>query len=293
MKKFFKAAIIALVFTTTFAAAELRAQDDSKGLGLTVGLDYVSNYMNRGQYGFFAIDSIGGFVFPYASFDVFGTGLTLEVRGEVSETWFVGSDEEDNDSASYAQDLHSVDFHAGYTYNIDEIVTLNAGAWYYRYKTMQNEGISYNFSYFDFYLSAAIDALPLTPTLAITYSHFTDSAAYRSDYIDEDTGERIKGDGKSGDFYFQLGIGHSFELADATYLDFGAVAGYYYKRAIEPKSPDISDIDLSAGLSTTSGIVTFTGSFHYVIVPGTQFKTYDDNKDIHRFYARFGASVSI
>lgn len=312
MKKFFKATFITAACVILVSAAELRAKKDP-GLGLTVGLDYVSNYMTRGEFGFNYYDSgpIGGFFFPFVSFDVFDTGLRLEVRGEVSETWIGGSGEEDNESANYAQHLHSIDFNVNYTYSIDNIITFDAGVWYYRYKTWTlDDGPHDNFSYFDFYLSAAIDTLPLTPTFSITYSHFTDKRMYRGDFVYYNplTGQTTPGDGKNGDWYFQLGIEHSFELANATFLDLNAVAGYYYKRAIVPKSPDISDIDLSAGISTTKGIVAFTGSFHYVIVPGTQFKSYtlegtDDPitmtrvyplvKDIHRFYARFGASVSL
>lgn len=300
MKKIFKTAIIAISLITAFAATELRAQDDSN-IGLTVGLDYVSNYTTRGEQGFGLFwKPIGGFFFPYASFDVFGSGLSVTVRGEITEAYIGSSSEEREFAREYGtKHLNCIDFNVDYMYSIEDVVTFDIGSWYYRYRTVPNSFGYYqglNFSYFDFYLSAAIDALPLTPTLTVTYSHFTDSAAYRNDYIDENSGDTIRGDGENGDWYFQLGLGHSFELANATYLDLGAVAGYYYKRAMVPKSPDISDIDLSAGISTTKSIVTFTSSFHYIIVPGTQFKYRPDadrTKDVHRFYAKFGASMSI
>lgn len=289
MKKIFTLVFTAAVFMITFAAAELEAQDSD--LGLTVGLDYVSNYMSRGEYVFGNPYAKGGYFFPYASFDVFNTGLTLQIRGEIGEAWIGGSSEE-KELSKNMEEMHSLDFNADFVYSVKEIITFDVGAWYYRHK----QGGLANHSYFDFYVSAALDAVPLTPTVSLTYSYFVEAAAYRGDSIgDSDT--VVRGDGKNEDFYLQFGLGHGFELTTATYLDLAAVVGFSRNRAIQRKSDDISDIDLSAGISTTKGIVTLMSAFHYVIIPGTQFKYYeiDDEKikDIHRFYVKFGASVSI
>lgn len=295
MKKTATTALIIITFIAVFATVELRPQSASNSrLGLTFGLDYISNYMTRGQYGFGASDEIrGGYFFPSVSFDVFGSGLSLEVRGEVHESGIGGSDE-DKAYKTFAKYLNCVDFNVNYAHGIENIITFDFGVWYYRYRNIPITDMKLNYSYFDFYLSAVIKTLPLRPKLAATYSHFQYEETYRGGK---------SGNGKNGDFYFQFDLGHSFELAASTHLDISVITGFYHKRAMGAKSPDISDIDISAGISTTRGIVTLAGSFHYIIVPGTQFKYLQEYssamdefvfvKDIHRFYARFGASVSI
>lgn len=295
MKRIFKSVFIAIFFTAVFAASNLNAQNQNSGIGLKIGLDYISNYMTRGEYVFGNTEAQGGYFFPSAFFDVFGTGLTLGIRGEIHEAW-IGGRSEEKEFAGQIRQLHSVDFNADYVYSIKEIVTFDLGGWYYRYKT-PTSFYGEKYSYFDFYISAALDAVPLTPTVALTYSHYTNKAFYRG-FRDDGSGNRVPADGKNGDWYLQLGIEHSFELATATYFDLEGTVGFSRNNAIQPKSDDISDIDLSAGISTTQGIVTLMSAFHYVIVPGTQLKYYEKEngekiKDIHRFYARFGVSVSI
>ena len=289
MKNINKLFYTILACTIIFSASNLKAQDtqDSK-IGLTVGLDYISNYIYRSQYYYFGNQLNGGMFAPYASYDVFDTGLSMGIKGEVNESWIWNNNDELQNMGM--ENWNSLNFNINYMYHLKEAVIFNLGSWYGRYKTLQQSSYSRNISYFDFYFSAAIDALPLTPMLAVTYTYLTDK-----DYAHGNSGNY-----KNGDFYVQLGISHSFELDDETYLDLDAVVGWYDKNAFDgresfgrTKSADISDIDLSAGLTTTYNMLTFSSSFHYVIVPGTQYKYFVDSKDIHKFYAKFGVSCSI
>ena len=175
------------------------------------------------------------------------------------------------------------------------------GAWYYRqHKVKESNGNTFDPSYLEIYFSAVAYAFSLNPMFAFFYSYYKDK-----DYV---RGDKGTGDGKNGDFYFQFGISHSFRIIDKTYLDLDATAGFLdqnrYVMLLETtKSADICDIDLSAGFTTTAGILTLSSSFHYVLVPGTQYKydfVYSTDKgrwvydtDIHRFYAKFGVSCSI
>ena len=290
MKSIYKLTSAILAFTMVFVTSILKAQDSqNEKIGLTVGLDYVSNYIYRGTYYYLGDITNGGLFSPYVSYNLFNTGLTASVKGEIVETWIWG----EKDEQTYASRLNSIDFNINYMYNLKDSVTFNLGSWYYRLKTIQDVP-SYNPSFFDLYFSATIDAFPLTPMLAITYSYFTD----------KDYACGPNGNFKNGDFYIQLGISHSFELDDETYFDLAAIAGWYDKNAYDFRvvkanknnSADISDIDLSAGLTTIVGTLTLSTSFHYVIIPGTQYKEtrYEGGCiDRHKFYAKFGVSCSI
>ena len=293
MKSICKLTLAALTFTMIFTA-KLNAQsnEDSK-IGLTVGLDYVSNYLYRGQYYFYGNLRNGGMFTPYAFYDIFNTGLTVGTKGEVIESWVYGNKDESKD-VERADWYNSIDFNIDYRYSFKKIITFNIGGWYYLYKTIHYSSESFNPSSLDFYLSAIIDALPLNPMFAITYSHYMDENYYRN-----------KGTGKNGDIYVQLGIGHSFKIFESTYLDLDAIAGFLDRNASDRRmmerpdrigSTDISDIDFSTGLTTTAGLLTLSASFHYIITPGTQYKFEESNninKEIHKFYAKFGVACSI
>ena len=286
MKNIIKFTLAATILTVVFTATELRAKDSD--MGLTFGLDYVSNYIDRGEY-YNDNEGTGGFIFPYINYNVFNTGFSAGIRAEISETWFGGSNENRDEGFGIAN-YNSIDINLNYTNGIENIFSFDVGFWYYRYQTMKlfdyytMEYWSFNISYFDIYLSIAAEAIIFTPTITVTYSYYTDKNHFRGFYDD----------GKNEDIYVQLGFSHNFELIDSTYLDISAIAGWRHLKAGTPKSDDISDIDLSAGISTTSGILTFSTAFHYIIVPGKQYK-YADNfvTDINKFFAQFGVACSI
>lgn len=239
------------------SAAAVMAEED-KGIGLTVDMSYTSDYLWRGTDWY----SGDGAFFPALSYDVMGSGLTVSVAAELSEDYIF-------DGTDTSKDLQATDFGLDYSYSIGESVTLSAGIWYFLLWDT-------DLSFITFTGSVALDFLPLTPT--ITYNH---------DYY---TGTE---DGK--DFYITLGLSHSFELMKDVALDLGGSMGYYYADSTDQYG--ISDIDLSAGLSVTKGILTYSGGFHYVISPSDDFNkasvSASGDKDISKFYATFGVSCSI
>ena len=300
MKSICKLIVVALLFAMIFAVTELKAQDsqDSK-IGLTVGIDYVSNFLYRGLYYYDNSSSNNtGMIAPYVSYDIFETGLSVSIKGEIIEMWFWDERDEYRDTVNFKV-MNSMSYNANYKYEVKEIIKFNIGGWYYAYQTVY-AGSNINRSYFDVYLSAQIDALPLAPILIVTYSYFIDEDYARG----VGSGGWGTGDGKNGDLYVQFGLGHSFEFFYKTYFDLEAIAGFYDRNSAgvhsiakdSTQSPDISDIDLSAGFTIIAGVLTLSSSFHYVIVPGTQYKYVSLNpiaKDIHRFYTKFGVSCSI
>ena len=308
MKIICKLTIVTFTLTLLFTAVDLQAQDDKKNeIGLTVGLDYVSNYIHRGMYYYSGNQVNGGMFAPFVFYNVLNTGLTLGVKGEITERW-VWNGKDEKWEKDYNRFKHNVlDFHINYKYIVKNIITFNIGSWYYHSKKETLDGYAYSFnrSYFDYYFSVLVEVLPLKPIFAIAYSYFMDKDFARGLREDIIWGA---GDGKNWDLYIQLGIGHSLLLFDKTYLDLNAVISFFDKNTYDivmrdTRSADISDIDLSAGVSATTGILTFSASFHYVIVPGIQYKnalvkdskkdSQNLEKDIHRFYAKFGVSCSI
>ena len=301
MNAIVKLILIILTFITVFTVKELRAEDSN--IGLTVGIDYVSRYMKNGQYHFLTYNTDGDTVIlPYMFFNVFDTGLKLGIQMVMSEAWLGGSSEAAK--RAYAiERLCSLDFNAEYEYSLKDIVKFNLGAWYYRYRTTY---YGVNDSYFEYYLSIAANTLPLTPTLAANYCYYTNKEWVRGfvpDYYDSSLEYWLvkPGNGKNEDVYVQFSIEHKVELAEIVYLNFGASVGFYHKKTNMPKSFDISDIDLSAGISTKWNSLTFLATCHYIIVPGNQFKnSYEypiddwfDEKDRFRSYVEFGVSCSI
>ena len=289
MKKLFKLVLATLVFTMAFTAAELKAQDSN--IGLTVGVDYMSNYISKGKYVFYGNSTNGGAFFPYVSYDVLSSGLSVTVMGELSEI-YVGNSKEEKYATDYRtiiKENHALDFNLSYEYKFENLATFNVGLWYYWYKTLKLSGVG-NPSYFDLYASVTLDAVPLvTPLVKFTYMYQIDDDYYF------DNASRT-------DFYVQAGLEKNIALTNSISLNLGALAGILHERKSKDSSIlDLSDIDLSAGFAKKVAILTFTGSFHYVIVPGTQYKNVEMNsvvasepaKDFNRFYATCGVSCNI
>ena len=292
MRKTFKFIIVAITITTFFATTELKAKDSD--MGFTFGLDYVSNYLDRGKSYFIGDDGNAGVFFPYIFYDGFDIGLSLGMKVEIGEAWVGTADEEKEHVNISIRQMHAIDFNINYLKSIENIVSLNLGAWYYSYQT-RREGM--NYSCFEFYLSAIADNIFLKPMLTLTYTHYVDEDTAKGSYRE---GKNYKeGNGENGDIYVQFGIGHSFKLASFIFLDMTVEAGWLHQKAIDPKADDISDIESTAGISIISGKLTFTSSFHYVFVPGTQYrfnKSHNSNKsytDFNKFYTQFGVAYNL
>ena len=292
MKHIFKLILAAIIFTVAFTTTELRAKE----IGLTVGIDYISNYIsnhiNESGYIFHGNDGNGGGFFPYAFYNIANTGFRIGVMGEIPESWIGGSHEESDQNVQNKM-ARSFDLNASYSKSIKDITTLSFIVWYYAYKTDNGMGSpsAWNHSYFDFIFSASADMLPLTPTLLVKYNYFIDNDYVRGVY-----------GGKNENILVQLNLNHSFELYEDVYLDLGSLAAWQHRTVNEPILDDISIINLFSGITIKSGILTFTSSFHYVIVPGTQYKnvykkinSFSSVRgiDIHRFYTQFGVSCNI
>jgi hypothetical protein len=251
----------------SFLSIPLFAAD--KGIGLTVGLDYLGKNMWRGIPVFTNGVSIDGAFFPYISYDILDTGLSLRAEGEIAESYIIDGNK------TYKED-NAINFALEYS-NKFGIVTLDAGAWYFMVKNS-------DWSYSEFYVSATLEDIILSPMVKFTYDYYYSDKEL---YVKE----------KAKDFYIQLGISHTCDLAaDVASLTFGALGGYYKSTAF--KTSGISDIDLSAELEVKNGPVTYSAGFHYLIVPSEDYyysgESYNGKliKDRNRFYSTFATSYS-
>ena len=289
MKKMLKGLFAVLTFTAIFAAAEVKAAGES---GFKAGAEYWSTYLWRGQYLF---GDQQGWIFPYASFEIID-GLSIGVEGEMNAGW-AGTKKEEPEYSSDQRGHNAFDFGVDYKYTAEGRLTISAGLWY----LMTRKTF---YSFITSYIGLDFEMFPfVTPLVKVTADYYTGNK------IDGDEYKDINGNSNRMDLYFQAGLKKSIEIVEETAgVDFGAVVGYARYRALgttdKKKINDISDIDLFVNSSLTYGLVTFNGGFHYVIVPGKQFKyNSPDNyisarsgnreKDIHRFFAIFGASISI
>lgn len=270
MKKLIKLSLLTLVLAVSVSAAGYAEEAESKAeakksvaTGISLGLDYVSTYLWRGMYFYGG----GGAFFPSVGWSIFDTGLSIGVAGEFAVDYFF----EMNGRNSTGFDFHSIDFGADYSYTFAELVTLSVGLWYWYYFNSE-EAIGADASFLTASLGLSFDCL-LSPFINFTYDY----------YVDKDFAEE-----NAKDFYLQFGIGHEFELYENVALSLGLAAAYYHAKSIGAFG--ISDIDASVGLSVTKGVATFSGGFHYVAVPMEDFYA---GGDVHRWYASFGASVSL
>ena len=248
---------MALSFVGITYGTDLQAQEEDSTLGISVGITYWSNYYWRGTPYY----SEDGAFFPTISYDVLKTGLVLSVSAELAEDWVF-----DNKAPQAVKDLNATDFGLDYSYTFADMVSLGAGAWYFHTWGTAGRFISW-------YLSASAVSIPLSPTLSFSHDYYTDSK-------------------EKEDFYVVLGISHTFALYEAVDLTLGASGGYYRAKSVDKNG--ISDIDLSAALSVTKGIITYSADFHYLIIPSKDYYDFAASgaKDINRFYSSFGISLS-
>ncbi|HSA13436.1 MAG TPA: hypothetical protein P5346_01740 [Spirochaetota bacterium] len=249
-------------------AASVESEKEDTGIGLSIGLAYYSAYLWRGTY-FYGGE--GAFC-PSVAWDIFSTGLRLSAAGEFAADYFFEGD--GRKSAGF--DLHSFDAGLDYSRTFADLVTVGAGLWYWYYFNSE-DALGADASFLTAKVSLGFNVL-LSPFISFTYDY----------YVDEDF--CVDGENKK-DFYVQAGIGHVFEVTPEVAVSLGLCAGYYHAASIEAYG--VSDIDTSVGLLYTKGIVSVSGSLHYVAVPMKDFYTYGSPNDIHRWYATFGASVSL
>jgi len=266
----------------SFLAMPLFASD--KGLGVSVGMDYMSKNIWRGMPVFVSpFGGIDGAFFPFVSYENEDAGLSVRVEGEVAESYII-------DSNKTYKENNAINFNVDYSNKID-MVTIGGGAWYFRVKDN-------DWSYSTAYVSFALEDIILSPILILNWDYY---------FSDEYSMGGVKYKREQGkDFYIQLGISHTFDIAaDVASLKLGALAGYFNSEVFDVKG--ISDIDLSAELTVKQGAVTYFAGFHYLIIPKKEFsyasfeldltKVASDPegvlvKDRNRFYATFGASYS-
>ena len=262
MKKFLTCMVIAIMLVMTFSITEVFAQEEtgeSDSIGLSVGVDYMSNYLWRGGYWYGG----DGAFFPSLSYEI--AGLAISYCGEFSEDAVIDDGDDD------IKNLHATDFGLDYSFSIGDAASIGVGVWYFYF---HNED---TLSFITGTISVTLDSVPFAPTLTYNHDYYTDSEDKK-------------------DYYIQLGISHDIELVKGASLGLGLVGSYYNADSTDQKG--ISDIAASISLSVEADGVTYSSGFNYVAVPGSDFKTVSDSSgkdkdDIHRFYATFGASYSI
>ena len=225
--------------------------------------------------------------------------------------------------AAYA--TQSLDFGLDYSYTIKDAVTIGVGAWYWwyynsryarEYARPQVDGlnrVSYvDISFLTTTLTIGLPVVPyVNPVMTLTHDYYT-------------------GLKRGGDYYATLSFGHAYGLTKEVSLTPGISAGYYFsttakltrynlmwdpsagapdttaslgysgptrtitmggvKQTHTPLRKGFSDLTPNIVLAYTKGPVTLSGGFYWCIVPA---KSWYIGAEIHRLYARVGASCSI
>jgi hypothetical protein len=218
------------------------ANEESKKLGVTVSLDYFSNYLWRGTK-FYNGD--GAFL-PSISWTLFDTGFSLGIISEISQSYiFNGFQKKPNkyypalDSAGgltfYKKNLkinnlayasHSLDFGVEYSNTLKDSILIEASVWYWWYYNSKNsrfyarptvEGLN-QWSYYD--------ASFITATIGIGFQ----KVPFVNPYISVSYDNYISLNSK-GDFYISLNFSRSIELMKNATVTLGLSGGYYYNQA--------------------------------------------------------------
>ena len=322
MKKIVFIALALFILTGIAYTQEETKIAKSYNTGLSISFDYYSMYIWRGTK-FFAGD--GAFC-PAISWEIFGSGVSLSVAAEISQSYlFNGFQPKPTkfyydaggvpyikrlkiNNAAYAS--HSVDFGLDFSRTIKEAVTIGASVWYWMYfnspkaTELAKLQVSYgpnmyskvDISFITASLSIGLDIVPyINPVISVTYDHYTALA-------------------KTGDIYAMLALSHDFELTKEVAITLGVSAGYYYAPTLEatyyyfsttdptdfstyaiersrtPLKKGVSDVTPSVGLTFTKGGLSISAGFNWVIVPAKSWYKGDEN---HRYYANLGISYSI
>lgn len=242
MKKAIIGLVLCVAFTAqAFAQADARKEEgEGASVGLSFGIDYYSKYIWRGL-DFYQGD---GYFYPSVSWDVFDTGLTFKVAGEIASSWVFNGFTKKPDKYyyedwtlstlykkkkqinSYAYANQGVDFGVEYSYTFENIITLGANFWYYWYFNSKyaremawttyeslNMVKKWDTSYFSAGVNIGLDCVPwINPTIAVFYDNYV-------------------GYERSGDYYLQVGFSHDFEVVkDVVTITPGITAGYYWGR---------------------------------------------------------------
>ncbi|HOD15133.1 MAG TPA: hypothetical protein PLA65_13115 [Spirochaetota bacterium] len=308
------------------AKGKAEAAEEDSSIGLDFSINYYTKYIWRG-IDFYDGD---GYFYPALAWEIFGSGLTLTVAGEVSQSWVFNGFQpkpkkyyfedwtlstlykKQKQINNYAYANQGLDVGLDYSYTFEDIITLGAGFWYYWYynsKTANemawpvveslNIRKKWDTSYFSANVNIGLDCVPwINPTLAVFYDNYY-------------------GYERSGDYYVQLGFSHEFVLVpDVVTITPAVTAGYYYGRTFgynnwylaDPNgtvgdlSDDIiwrnhvalkkgvSDVVPSVTLSVTKDGWYFTSGFFWVIVPA---KSWYKGGPVHRYYAQVGMGYAI
>ena len=258
MKKSLTLIFVAVMLIMAFTIADIYAQEETEGtdsIGLSVDIDYMSNYLWRGGYWY----GNDGAFFPSLSYEI--AGILISYCGEFSEDAVI------DDGDSSIKDLHATDLGLDYSFSIGEFLSIGVGVWYFYF---HNED---TYSFITGTASVTLDSVPLSPTLTYNHDYYTDS---------ED----------KEDFYIQLGISHDIELIKGASLGLGIVGSYYNAESTDQTG--ISDITTTVSIAVEADRVIYSCGFNYVAVPAKDFKKdLNGEDDIHRFFATFGVSYSI
>ncbi len=270
---FIAALVLSMGTSAVYAQEETEktpAPAASESIGVSFGIDYWSNYFWRG------VDFYGanrGVFFPWVSYAVLDTGLAATVSGEyASEEWGDGGT---NSEKGY----NGIDIGLDYSYSIEKLLTIGAGAWYYWFYRSDDK-LDYNGSFSSLYASVSFDMLPqLTPSLTYTHDFYMDKDATTTE-------ERFK------DFYIQLSLAQDFSVAKSSTLTVNLFGSYFNYKSADLKG--ISDLGFSLKISTTAGMMTYYGKINYAFVPYEDFYTYaGGDNDKHRWWADFGVSIAL
>lgn len=225
-----------------------------KPIGLTIKMDYVSDYLWRGMYWF----QRDGAFFPGISYDLLNLGLVFSFGAELSQDMIF-----DNKENSTVGGRQSLDFGIDYGYTFSKGISIGGGFWYY-YMFNKPE-----ISFMTLTAWLRLDAVPFSPGLRYTHDFYYHEEQYQ-------------------DLYLELFGSHDFRLTKSVIVDVGLSLGYYYSYFANTNG--ISDITMTSGLSYQRSGFTLRAGFKYVIVP---MEDYWGNRDINRFNANLGLSYSL
>lgn len=262
---------IVLVFGVCVMPGTANAEE-SKPIGVTVGLDFWNNYFWRG------VDFFGsgvGVFFPWVYYGVGDTGLSFMYLGQyAAETFGDSTRMNDPDQGKGLVAYEGAHFNAAYKYVVKDVITLGVSGWYYWFYNCDDK-LGYDWSWYEGTVSATVTAVPLNPTLSYTYDYFVDKKVTT-------TGEQGK------NHYVKLSVGHSIELVKGSSLGLGLSAAYFQWESMDKKG--VSDIVASTKLATSAGAVSFSGGLNFAYVPDSEFN--GDGVNRYRWWANFGANYS-
>jgi len=235
-------------------------------------------------------DATRGVFFPWVGYGF--SDFYLYIGGEIAESLMAG-----DDATDLEREWEGVDFILTYSKGIiNDNINLGLKLSYFYYPRSREIGNGDFNDFAEVSPSITFSKLPLSPKFLVSWYYRPDKQTYEG-YDDYDQ-QNAK------DFYYQLSLGHSFNVTEKSTFYLGAWGSYFWYASYPTGERNyvghgkarrgFSDVGATGKISVSgdSG-VSFSASYNFAYTPDHDIYTANAYKDQYHHWTTFAVSYSI